>query len=129
MRRNHKRRVRVRILPLPAAGIIVLAATVALSYWFMDSKSAQLGQEIRKYEQKYAALESERVREEARWNAKKTPEKLERAMLQHGILMDYPKADQIVRMDVVGRPISGQLALVKFQRNKNAGERVAKAAQ
>lgn len=128
MRRNHKRQIRVKILPLPAAGIIVLAATVALCCWFMDSKSAQLGQEIRKYEQKYASLESERVREEARWNAKKTPEKLERAMLQHGILMDYPKADQIVRMDVVGRPIPGQLALVKFQRNKNVGERVAKAA-
>lgn len=129
MRRNHKRQVRTKFLPVPAAGVIVLAATVALSYWFMDSKSGQLGQEIRKYEQKYASLESERVREEARWNAKKTPEKLERAMLQHGILMDYPKADQIVRMDIAGRPIPGQLALAKFERNKNAGERVAKATR
>jgi len=129
MRRNNKRQVRIKFLPVPAAGVIVLAVSVALSYWFMDSKSAQLGQEIRKYEQKYAALENERVREEARWNEKKTPEKLDRAMLQHGILMKYPKPEQIVRMDEKGRPVPGQLSLVKFQRIRNAGEHVAESAQ
>ena len=128
MRRNRKRQVRVKFLPVPAAGVIVLAASVALSYWFMDSKSAQLGQ-IRKYEQKYAALEGERVREESRWNEKKTPEKLERAMLQHGIMMTYPTPEQVVRMDMNGRPMPGQLALVRFQRSRNAGERVARSAQ
>ncbi len=130
MRRNRKRQqMRVKFLPVPAAGVIVLAVSVALSYWFMDSKSAQLGQEIRKCEQKYTALENERVREEARWNEKKTPEKLERAMLQHGLLMTYPTADQVVRMDMNGRPIPGQLSLVRFQRMRNAGERVAKSSQ
>jgi hypothetical protein len=129
MRRNRKRQVQVKFLPVPAAGVIVLAVSVALSYWFMDSKSAQLGQEIRKYEQTYAGLENERMREEARWNEKKTPEKLDQAMLQHGILMTYPTAEQIVRMDGKGRPVSGQLALVKFQRSRNAGERVAKSVQ
>ena len=129
MRRNRKRQVRVKFLPVPAAGVIVLAASVALSYLFMDSKSAQLGQEIRKCEQKYTALENERVREEARWNEKKTPEKLERAMLQHGILMTYPTAEQVVRMDANGRPVPGQLALARFQRNRNAGERVANSGQ
>lgn len=129
MRRNHKRQARVKFLPVPAAGVIVLAVSVALSYWFMDSKSAQLAQEIRKCEQKYGALENERVREEARWNEKKTPEKLERAMLQHGILMSYPRPEQIVRMDDKGRPVAGQLSLVKFQRVRNAGERVVESAQ
>jgi len=129
MRRNRKRQARVKFLPIPAAGIIVLTASVALSYLFMDSKSAQLGQEIRKYEQKFSSLENERVREEARWNEKKTPEKLERAMLQHGILMTYPTPDQVVRMDGNGRPIPGQLSLVRFQRNRSAGERMANSSQ
>ena len=129
MRRNHKRQMRVKFLPVPAAGVIVLAVSVALSYWFMDSKSAQLGQEIRKHEQKYSALENERVREEARWNEKKTPEKLDRAMLQHGIMMTYPTPEQIVRMDGNGRPMAGQISLMRFQRSRNAGERVVKSAQ
>ncbi|MEI7901061.1 MAG: hypothetical protein WCK89_12485 [bacterium] len=127
MRRNRKRQLQVRVLPRWVAGIIVLLVTLVLGYWFMDSKSAMLGQEIRKYEQKYAALENERVREEARWNEKKTPEKLEQAMLQHGIAMSYPTPEQVVRMDGVGVPLAGQLSVMRFQRNRNASERVAKA--
>jgi len=126
MRRNRKRQVHAKVLPPSMAGMIVLIVSMVLSYWFMDSKCAQLGQEIRKHEQKYAALEDERVREEARWSEKNTPEKLEQAMLQHGIAMSYPAADQVVRMDLAGQPLPGQLSLVRFQRSQNAGERVAK---
>lgn len=126
MRRNRKRQVHAKVLPPSVAGMIVLIVSMVLSYWFMDSKCAQLGQEIRKHEQKYAALEDERVREEARWSEKNTPEKLEQAMLQHGIAMTYPAADQVVRMDLAGQPLPGQLSLVRFQRSQNAGERVAK---
>lgn len=126
MRRNRKRQVHAKVLPPSMAGMIVLIVSMVLSYWFMDSKCAQLGQEIRKHEQKFAALEDERVREEARWSEKNTPEKLEQAMLQHGIAMSYPAADQVVRMDLAGQPLPGQLSLVRFQRSQNAGERVAK---
>jgi len=126
MRRNRKRQVHAKVLPPSMAGMIVLIVSMVLSYWFMDSKCAQLGQEIRKHEQKFAALEDERVREEARWSEKNTPEKLEQAMLQHGIAMNYPAADQVVRMDLAGQPLPGQLSLVRFQRSQNAGERVAK---
>ena len=126
MRRNRKRQVHAKVLPPSVAGMIVLIVSMVLSYWFMDSKCAQLGQEIRKHEQKFAALEDERVREEARWSEKNTPEKLEQAMLQHGIAMNYPAADQVVRMDLAGQPLPGQLSLVRFQRSQNAGERVAK---
>lgn len=126
MRRNRKRQVHAKVLPPTVAGMIVLIVSLVLSYWFMDSKCAQLGQEIRKHEQKFAALEDERVREEARWSEKNTPEKLEQAMMQHGIAMNYPAADQVVRMDALGQPVQGQLSLVRFHRSQNAGERVAK---
>ena len=129
MRRNRKRQVQAKVLPPSVVGMIVLIVSLVLCYWFMDAKCAQLGQEIRKHEQKIAQLEDERVREEARWSEKKTPEKLEQAMLQHGIAMNYPTADQVVRMDASGQPVAGQLSVVRFQRNQNAGERVAKTDQ
>lgn len=129
MRRNRKRQVHAKVLPPSVAGIAVLIVSMVLCYWFMDAKCAQLGQEIRKHEQKVASLEDERVREEARWSEKKTPEKLEQAMLQHGIAMSYPTSDQVVRMDAFGQPVAGQLSLVRFQRNQNASERVAKTEQ
>jgi len=121
--------VHAKVLPPSVAGMVVLIVSMVLSYWFMDAKCAQLGQDIRKNEQKYAAFEDECVREEARWSEKKTPEKLEQAMLQHGIAMSYPTADQVVRMDASGQPVAGQLSLVRFQRNLSASERVAKTEQ
>ena len=108
--------------------MIVSIVTVALVYWFVDSKCALLGQEIRKHEQKYAALENERVREAARWDEKKTPEKLERAMLQHGLAMNYPTAEQVVRMDASGRPFPGQLSVARFQKARSVVERVVKTS-
>lgn len=128
MRRNRKRQVRTHFLPRTAVGVIVSVVTVALIYWFVDSKCSLLGQEIRKHEQKYAALENERVREAARWDEKKTPEKLERAMLQHGLAMNYPTAEQMVRMDQSGRPLPGQLSLVRFQKARTVVERVVKTS-
>ena len=127
MRRNRKRQLHDRVFPGRAAGIVVLLVTLALGYWFMDSKCAMLSQEMRKHELKYAALENERVREESRWNEKKTPEKLEQAMLQHGIEMSYPTPEQVVRMDGSGVPLAGQLSVVRFQRNRNASGPVARA--
>lgn len=128
MRRNRKRQVRAHFLPRTAVGVIVSVVTVALIYWFVDSKCALLGQEIRKHEQKYVALDNERVREAARWDEKKTPEKLERAMLQHGLAMSYPTAEQVVRMDQSGRPVPGQLSLARFQKARTVVERVVKAS-
>ncbi len=129
MRRNRKKRVHAKVLPPSVAGIIVLVVSLVLVYWFVDAKCGQLGQEIRKHEQQLSALEDERVREEARWSEKKTPEKLEQAMLQHGLAMNYPSAEQVGRMDAAGQPVPGQLALARFQRAQSAGERVAKTGQ
>jgi hypothetical protein len=126
MRRNRKRQLHARVLPHWAASIIVLLVTLVLGYWFLDSKCAMLGQEIRKHERKFGMLEDERLREEARWNEKKTPEKLEQAMLQHGLAMTYPASEQVVKMDGRGVPVAGQQSLARFLRSR-ANEPVAKA--
>lgn len=72
------------------------------------------------------ALEAEYAREETRWNEKNTPEKLEAAMLQHGIAMAYPSAEQVVRMDASGVPIEGQLSIARFRRSQSATERMVR---
>jgi hypothetical protein len=129
MRKNRKRQLHARVLPHWAASIIVLVVTLVLGYWFMDSKCAMLGQEIRKHERRFSTLEDERLREEARWNEKKTPEKLDQAMLQHGLAMSYPTHDQVVRMDGRGVPVPGQQSVAKLLRYRIASEPVAKAGQ
>jgi len=126
MRGNRKKQVHAKVVPSSVAGIFMLMIGLALLYWVMDSKCDVDGQEIRKYEQKLQSIEAEYAREEARWNEKNTPEKLEEAMLQHGIAMSYPSADQVVRMDTSGIPVAGQLSIARFKRSQSATERVVK---
>ncbi len=126
MRRNRKRNVHAKVVPRSVAGVFLLMVGLVLVYWMMDSKCDVDGQEIRKYEQKLQALEAEYAREETRWNERNTPEKLEAAMLQHGIAMSYPSAEQVVRMDASGVPIEGQLSIARFRRSQSATERVVR---
>jgi hypothetical protein len=71
-------------------------------------------------ERTLARLEDERVRESARWEEMKTPEKLESALNRHGLAMRYPKAAQIVRMKPNGQPFPGQISLAKAEKRANA---------
>lgn len=118
MKKNRKRVKHARVLPpLPVTGLVVLIVTLALFYWTVDSKSAQLGQELRKYEQEFAAVEDERLREEAWWHESNTPEKLVPAMLSHGIVMTHPEPQSTVFMDANGRPIENQLSMRTFRKD------------
>jgi hypothetical protein len=125
MKRNRKRQVKMEFIPKVFVAWIVIVVSVAIGYWFMDSKSKQLNQEIRKYELKYTALENSRAREALRWDEKKTPEKLEGALLRNGLAMDYPKASQVVRLDSRGRLIPGQVSLARINKVKGAVSTVA----
>lgn len=125
MKRNRKRHVRMDVMPKLLVAWIVTVVSVAIGYWFMDSKCKQLNQEIRKYETKYDGLENARAREGLRWDEKKTPEKLEHAMLQSGLAMDYPKASQVVRLDSKGRIVAGQVSLARINKVKGAVSTVA----
>lgn len=129
MRRNHYRRnAKMGGFPCSASmpGFIVLVVLVALAYWGLDAKCNALGDDIKRKEQEMQRLEDEFVREEARWNANKTPEKLDAALLSHGLSMGYPRADQIVRMTDGGVPAEGQVSLAKFERNPPSSGNVAR---
>jgi len=85
-------------MPPSLAGAIALLATLAVAYLIMDHKCSQYGQQIKQFEQRYAALENEQIREESRWNGMKTPEQIEAMLLRHGLLMGYARPEQVVRM-------------------------------
>lgn len=128
MRKNRKRRANTKVVPRSLVGLIILGATLALLYCGLESKCDQLGQDIRKHEQRFDQLEAERVREATRWSDCKTPEKLNQALLRHGLEMGYPAADQMVRMESAsGQPAPGQIALAKFNKERaTAGQVVHK---
>ena len=128
-RNRYKKNARMSFLPCSytVVGIIILTATIALVYWHLNTKCAALGDDIRRKEHELQSLKDEFLREEARWNANKTPEKLDAALLAHGLVMRHPKADQLVRMDGHGgKPLPNQLSIAKFMRNPPKNGNVAR---
>lgn len=98
------------------AVIVVLFVMVIINLLASSSCQQQL-KTIGEKERMLAKLEEERVRESARWEEMKTPEKLESALLRHGLAMRYPRPEQVVRMKADGKPYPGQLSVAKaYQR-------------
>ena len=127
-RNRYKKNARMSFLPCSytVVGIIVLSVTFLLVYWHLNTKCGALGDDLRQKELELRSLQDEYLREEARWNANKTPEKLEAALLAHGLVMEHPKADQLVRMDASGKPLPNQLSIAKFLRNPSGNGNVAR---
>jgi len=100
--------------------LFVLAFTlgvgVALVYLMLDLKCKQLHQEIEKYEQDYATEEKKCILEKARWEAKQSPENMDRILLNHGLAMGFPTSAQIVRIAADGRMFPGQPSEARAKR-------------
>ena len=125
MRKNCRRRVKTGTLAPAVVVCVIGLVLVALGYWFLDTKCDQLGSEIKRDENRLRKAGDECQRESARWKQNLTPEKLNEALMYHGLTMNRPKDDQIVRMDRRGVPIPGQRSLAKFARNKQSSGNVA----
>ncbi|NLL82938.1 MAG: hypothetical protein GX230_01685 [Lentisphaerae bacterium] len=98
MRKNRKHQVHGRLVSVPIVGLAVTALILFCGYMGIDNRCHSCGQLIRDLEKRLDSLEEERLREEAKWNAMKTPDELERRLLQHGINMVYARPEQVVRL-------------------------------
>lgn len=98
-RRNRRRRTtRAALVPVPLVGVMVLCATLALLYLWMDHTASALGQQIRDLETTQARLRNEWVRERNKWSSMRTPANLERALLRHGLVMGMARPEQVVHV-------------------------------
>jgi hypothetical protein len=116
MRKNRKRHLKWEIMPKKMIAPFVVFVILALAYSFIDTKCTQLSQEINRQDIAYKRLENERIREQSRWDEKKTPESLRTTLERHGLAMDYPAATQIVRLDTKGLVAPDQIAVARLKR-------------
>lgn len=98
------------------AVIIVLFAMVILNL-LASSSCQQLSKKIGEDEKLLKQLEDAKRQESTRWDQMKTPEKLEAALLRHGLKMIPPHAAQNIYMKADGTPYPGY-ALAKAKRGK-----------
>ncbi len=92
--------------------LIVSALIVAMGYYVLDSQCDQIARDIGKLEKRFTAVESECVREAARWEEMKIREHLEERLVRFGLEMRYARHDQIVHMDADGRPMRRSSATI-----------------
>lgn len=128
-----KRRVkRVKEVSRQTTGVVCVAALIVTALimkmidFSVDARCSAMAKKIGACEKQLAALNAELVRESARWDGMKTPERLAVQLRRFGLEMARPREDQLVRMDAHGRPAPGQLSLVRNARNQRKSAVVVK---
>ena len=122
MRRNRKIPKKMSVVAtntMRFGAIIVFFFVMVILNLLSSSSCTQLLKVKGELEREIAKLDDARMRESTRWEEMKTPEKVEEALLKHGLAMKLPRADQTVRLRSDGQPLAGQLSVSKA-RMRNA---------
>ena len=116
MRKNRKIPKKMSVVAtntMRFGAIIVFFFVMVILNLLSSSSCTQLLKVKGELEREIMKLDDARMRESTRWEKMKTPEKVEEALLRHGLAMKLPRADQTVRLKADGTPRPGQLSLAK----------------
>ena len=108
MRKNRKIPKKMSVVAANSmrfGAIIVIFFVMVILNLLSSSSCTMLLKEKGEKERELAKLEQTRTQESTRWEELKTPEKIEVALLRHGLSMKLPRADQCVRMRADGTPL------------------------
>lgn len=99
----------------------VLAFSLAMVYWWLDSGCRTAASRMGTAERELAHLDGELERETMHWNEMKTPERLETALRAHGLEMNLPHPDQVINVTADGHIPQRQMSVVRaMRRNSHA---------
>ena len=123
MRRNRrvKKHSRFKSGATGMVALIVSSFIMLMIYWTLDSQCTSILREIGESESRLKALDAECGRENARWNAMKTRERLDEKITRFGLAMQSPHPDQVVRMMANGEPAPGQMAVARARARAKTG--------
>ena len=116
MRKNRKIPKKMSVVAtntMRFGAIIVFFVVMVILNLLSSSSCTQLLKVKGELEREIVKLDDARMRESTRWEQMKTPERVEEALLRHGLAMKLPRADQTVRLSPNGQPLAGQLSVSK----------------
>ena len=119
MKKNRRRSKKMSVMAsrsMHIGGVLLMFFVMVMVNLLASSSCTQLTKSIREKERQLEKLEKDRERESARWDAMRTSENLDRALLKFGLSMKYPRPEQIVHMDSRGRPKPGQISVARAAR-------------
>ena len=104
-----------------AAALIFVGFIAMMVYLNKDQCCSAISQDISKAERELKALDGEFQREAARWEELRTPDNVHRQLVYFGAEMQLPQPEQVVRMGGDGRPVPGQLSVMRAQARMSGG--------
>ena len=123
-RRNRKKKkLDAFIFPAPFAGEAILVSALALGYVWLGCRCESLGKEIRQLEGENKSLAKKYLNEEFRWMRAKSPKNLEKALKRYGIVMKWPRRNQVVVLmdaEETGDDVDGSTGDLRYARYAGA---------
>lgn len=102
--------------------LIVAGVCTVLTYTSISNRCTAQNQRIVQSEAELASLDRECARQSTRWREMVAPERLKRALLRHGLDMDLPGEERIVRVNAAGQPYPNQYSVTRLKQRRAAGE-------
>ncbi len=102
-------------------GVLLVVGVLLILNMLAQSTCGQLMKSIAQKDRTLQARQAEYDRAKARWEATKATDNLDRALAKRGLMMNFAKAHQIIRMDgTTGKFIPGQrsVALARQRRDR-----------
>ena len=116
MRKNRKMTKKMSVVATNSmrfGAIVVVCFVMVILNILSSSSCTQLSKAKGAKERELAQLEKTRLQESTRWEEMMSPERLEVALLRHGLKMSTPRPDQFVRLKPNGLPYPGQPSVAK----------------
>ena len=121
MRKNRKRSKRMSVVAshtMHVFGVMLVLFVMVILNMLASSRCTQLQTAIGEKQRQLARLEKDRERESGRWDCMCTLDRLEDALLKHGLNMKYTKPIQTVLMDSAGQPLVAQSSVREARRRQ-----------
>jgi len=128
MKRNRKRNKKMAVVAVTTmrfGAMIFTLFLMTIMYTLSNSSYSHLVKQKCVKENELEKLKESYQRELNRWEMMKTPEKIETALLRHGLMMKVPSAAQVVKLTNKGMVFPNQYSV---KRAKQGGE-VTRRAQ
>jgi hypothetical protein len=125
-RRNRRRKVEAAALPVPFVGFIVFVVVCGLVYVWLDCRCSAVGKRLAASEKRKAELTKILLNEEYKWVETRSPANVERALARYGIVMSWPRPNQVVRIRAgagEGRSLENGSAVASYRRVESLGRR------
>ncbi len=119
-RKVSKRMSRISVHTMHIGAVMLMLFVMVILNLLASSSCNQLMKRIDEKERRLGKCEAELERSMARWDAMKSTDNLDRALVKWGLAMKVPHPNQMIRMDSAGRPVAGQTSVaLARQRGQN----------